>query len=345
MNPVYTRLLSQQLASPQFSDPADVVSHFGVMQAQEYRLMRWAVAMRTSKPSYKAFKEAFDAGRIVRLHLLRGTWQLVSGEDYRWMLDLCAPKAERVIRGWMSANGISIPEAELFEVREILALTAEEKGSVTKEDFVEALAARGMTMDDHRLSYHIRMSELCGLLCSGDLLPMKASYSLAASKTCPGRGIARDEALALLARKYFRSHSPATFEDFLWWTGLNVSDCRRGMDLIADELNVEKWRGMEFHLHQTCRTSGFRRGRALLIPPYDEYLIGYKSRDVVLPVQFRAKAHNNSGIFYPVVAHDGVICGNWAPFAGDLSVTCFCPDEPFMNERKVWDRYLQAGEK
>ena len=82
MNPIALRLLNQQLAAPQFGDPAEVVNHFGAMQAQEYRMMRWAVAMRTRKPSATAFKAAFDSGRIIRLHLMRGTWQLVTSEDY-----------------------------------------------------------------------------------------------------------------------------------------------------------------------------------------------------------------------------------------------------------------------
>ena len=80
MNPVTLRLLNQQLAAPQFNSPSELVNHMGAMQAQEYRMMRWAVAMRTKKPSHKAFKEAFDSGKIIRLHLMRGTWQLVSAE-------------------------------------------------------------------------------------------------------------------------------------------------------------------------------------------------------------------------------------------------------------------------
>ena len=97
MNPIAIRLLNQQLASPVFSDPADVVLHMGAIQAQEYRLMRWAVAMRTQKPSSQAFTKAYNEGRIIRLHLLRGTWQLVADEDYAWMLQLCAPKSISVI--------------------------------------------------------------------------------------------------------------------------------------------------------------------------------------------------------------------------------------------------------
>ena len=42
MNPIAIRLLNQQLVAPQYSDPAEVVSYMGAMQAQEYRMMRWA---------------------------------------------------------------------------------------------------------------------------------------------------------------------------------------------------------------------------------------------------------------------------------------------------------------
>ena len=230
MNPVAIRLLNQQLAAPQFSDPTEVVSHLGAIQAQEYRLMRWAVAMRTKKPSAKAFKKAFDDGRIIRLHLMRGTWQLVASEDYWPMLELCAAKAIAVTKGWMSSNKISIPYNELISIREILAQTAADKGSVTKEDFVQALAEKDIRMDDHRLSYHIRMAELSGTLCSGDLLPMKASYALTANKVKPKEKTDRDEALMRFTHQYFQSRQPATLEDFVWWSGLNINDCRKGIE-------------------------------------------------------------------------------------------------------------------
>ena len=42
MNPIAIRLLNQQLIAPQYSNPAEVVSFMGAMQAQEYRMMRWA---------------------------------------------------------------------------------------------------------------------------------------------------------------------------------------------------------------------------------------------------------------------------------------------------------------
>ena len=339
MNPVAIRLLNQQLAAPQFSNPEEVVSHMGAMQAQEYRMMRWAVEMRTRKPSAQAFKEAFDSGRILRLHLMRGTWQLVSAEDYWPFLDLCSPKAFNVIKGWMHSNKISIPDEEVSAIRDILAQTAADKGSVTKEDLVQALAEKDIRMDDHRLSYHIRMAEMTGTLCSGDLLPTKATYTLTANKVKSSVKMDRDEALMRFTRKYFQSHQPATLEDFVWWSGLNISDCRKGIALLGDFIHMERYRGRDFYLTDDCRTRGFRKGKYLLIPPYDEYLIGYKSRDIVLPPEHRHRAHNNSGIFQPIIARDGIICGNWSPFKPTCQATFFDGFSASPAVQAVWQAY------
>jgi len=341
MNPVAIRLLNQQLIAPQFSLPEDVVRHFGAIQAQEYRMMRWAVEMRTKRPSAKAFTKAFNDGMIVRLHLLRGTWQLVFAEDYWWMLGLCATKGKQVICGWMSSNKISIPDDELHSIREVLVATADAKGSVTKEDFEEALLERGIAMDNHRLSYHIRFAELDGVLCSGDLLPMKATYSLSEKKVKRTEKISRDEALMRLTKKYFQSHQPATFEDYVWWSGLGINDCRKGIELLGNSIHIEKYQGRDFYLLDECRTRGFRRGDYLLIPPYDEYLIGYKSRDIVLDPEHKHHAHNNSGIFQPVVAHDGIICGNWSPFNKVLAANFFIEGHEDVSLNKAWEVYTK----
>ena len=339
MNPVAIRLLNQQLVAPQFSTPTEVVRYMGAMQAQEYRMMRWAVAMRTRKPSFKSFKKAFDEGQIIRLHLMRGTWQLVSAEDYWSMIDLFAPKAIAVTKGWMSSNKIAIPDEELMRVREILVRAAADKRSVTKDDFVLALAEKGLQMDDHRLSYHIRMAELAGILCSGDLLPMKATYALTADKVKSTVKMDRDEALAYFTHKYFQSRQPATLEDFVWWSGLNISDCRKGIALLGNGIHMEKWKGREFYLTEECRIRGFRKGKFLLIPPYDEYLISYKSRDIVLPPEHRHHAHNNSGIFQPIIAYDGKICGNWSPFKENFQASFFEEDFEPVDVSEAWQSY------
>ena len=67
MNIAAIPLLSQQLAAPLFSDPDEVVGCMGAMQAQEYRMMRWAVAMRTRRPSAKAILKRKNQNRCIAL--------------------------------------------------------------------------------------------------------------------------------------------------------------------------------------------------------------------------------------------------------------------------------------
>ena len=340
MNPIAIRLLNQQLVAPQFSTPTELVCYMGAMQAQEYRMMRWAVAMRTRKPSFKAFKKAYDEGQIIRLHLMRCTWQLVCAEDYWSLIELFAPKVMSLTKGWMKSNKTYIPDEEQMRVRDVLVQTAAEKRSATKEDFVEALAEKGMKMDDHRLSYHIRMAEIMGVLCSGDLLPMKVTYALAAEKIKSSAKMERDEALAHITRRYFQSRQPATLEDFVWWSGLNVGDCRKGIALLGDYIHAERYKGRVFYLTDDCRTRGFRRGKLLLIPPYDEYLIGYKSRDIQLAPEHKHHAHDNKGIFYPVIACDGRICGNWSPYKDECQTAFFDAGHGEDECQAAWQAYV-----
>ena len=341
MNPIALRLLNQQLYAPEFTSPAEVVRHMCAMQAQDYRMMRWAVAMRTRRASHEAFRKAYDSGEIVRVHLLRGTWQLLSSKDYAWMLSLCAPRAIAVINGWMKAGGISISAKESSQIQSILVRVAEEQGSVTKEDFEQALIEHDIVMDEHRLSYHIRMAELGGVLCSGDLHPKKATYALTSKKISHSEVLSNEEALAQMARRYFISRAPATLEDFAWWSGLNIGECRQAVAMLGDELHVEQIDGRVFYLHEKSRTRGYRSGKSLLLPPYDEYLISYKSRDLVLPTEHTPRAHSNNGIFYPVVVRDGVICGNCKPYTKRLQTTFFATSECMPSLDGEWEEYQQ----
>lgn len=114
------RLLNQQLVAPEFTDVHDLVAYMGMLQAQEYRMMRWAVGIRMKRPSMEAFRSAFNSGRIVRTHLFRCTWQLVAAEDLRWMLRLCADRNKAAINGYSSYQGRVVSEAEYSRANNLI---------------------------------------------------------------------------------------------------------------------------------------------------------------------------------------------------------------------------------
>ena len=312
MNIPNIRLLSQQLAAPQFNTPLKVVDWFGFMQAQEKSMLPWAVAMRMKRPSLQAYRKAYDEGQIIRTHLFRCTWQLTTAQDLRWMIPLCADSSRRAARGYLKQIGGAISEDEEKRANELLANVLQGRGSVTGKELKALLDERGLTKDAHTLSVYLRFAEYDGVICSGKFHPSQNTYALLDERIPRQPVLSRDEALALLARKYFRSHAPATLADFAWWTGLPISACRTGIDNIKDELTEERYHGETYYLHCDTRTRGCR-SQLLLLPSFDEYLIGYKSRHHVLADEHRPRAHTNNGLFFPVIIAGGQVVGNWHP--------------------------------
>ena len=312
MNIPNIRLLNQQLVASQFTDVHDLVSHVGMLQAQEYRMMRWAVGIRMKRPSMAAFRSAYNSGRIVRTHLFRCTWQLVAAEDLRWMLKLCADRNKAAINGYTAYRGRGVSEVEYDRANCLIRQALAGRSSTTKTELVGRLAELGLSDTTHAMSIFLRRAELDGIICSGELDSKENTYALIDERIPSVAEPSREEAVAMLARRYFRSHSPATLEDFVWWTNLNVSECRAAIDALRNELMEEKHGGAVYYIHRDCRMRGCRR-QTLLLPSYDEYLLGYKSRHHVLENEFRPRAYSNNGLFYPVIVSGGRVVGNWHP--------------------------------
>ena len=321
------RLLSQQLIGPRFSEVHDLLSYMGMLQAQDYKMMRYAACIRLRRPSMKAFRRAYDEGQIVRSHLFRCTWQLVAAEDLRWMNDLCAERNRRAIRSYLAADGTRIAEEEYRDFNLAVAdILSTGPLSLTKDELTRRLSDGGLRPDRHRLTMFLRRAETEGIVCSGTLDDRQATYSLISRRLPPAVPVGREEALKRLARMYFRGHSPATAEDFVWWTGLAAADCRQAIDSLRPELSTIEQDGRTYYLHADCAVKGGRM-RTLLLPPYDEYLIGYKTRDVVIRPEHQHRAYTTYGIFYPIVVSQGRVVANWHPSSREA--TPFDPRQSF----------------
>nr|WP_311463176.1 crosslink repair DNA glycosylase YcaQ family protein [uncultured Prevotella sp.] len=60
-------------------------------------------------------------------------------------------------------------------------------------------------------------SVICeALICSGPEVGNAHTYMLLDERVAPIPLPTKDEALSILARNYFRSHAPATLDDFCW---------------------------------------------------------------------------------------------------------------------------------
>src|SRR5918994_3343079 len=89
------RLRRQHLVGSGLPDAAAVVRWQGAVQAQDFPGALWAIGQRLASGSaVSAVLAAFDAGAVIRTHVLRPTWHFVGPEDLRWMLALTGPRIQ-----------------------------------------------------------------------------------------------------------------------------------------------------------------------------------------------------------------------------------------------------------
>ena len=350
MNIPNIRLLNQQLLNPLFREPKELVSWMGAMQAQNYSMVKWAVGMRLKSATIQAVEKALHEGEILRTHVMRPTWHLVAAEDIRWMLKLSAQRIISANDSFAKGYDLDIPNELYTKAHDLLEKILCGKKSMTKQEIAEHFTRSGIVADNHRMTRFMARAEQEGIICSGEDRGSKCTYALLEERVPPMPELTKDESLARLARSYFRSHSPAVLQDFIWWSGLSVSDAKQAVYLIASELITEQWKEQTWYIHDTCRTRGKLSGHIHLLPSYDEYLLGYKDRTDVLPLEHYSKAFTNNGLFFPIVLHNGQVIGNWDKSVKkksvDLKYSWFrqvadMNEETLERERQKFTRFLE----
>jgi Winged helix DNA-binding domain len=290
------RLHFQSLAKPRFERAVDVVEWFGAVQAQDFPAAHWAVAQRTVGVDGSGLEQAFNDGVILRTHVLRPTWHLVPARDLRWMLMLTAPRIRPALRS--QARFCGITDDMVVRAKRMIAKTLAGGRQMTREELGGVLPHRTMA-----LGHVIMHAELDGLICSGALKGGRHTYALLDERVPTHRAPERDEALALLAWRYFRSHGPATLKDFKWWSGLSTSDAEIGI-ANARGLISETIGGTTYWLSDKA-VAAAKPGRLRLLPNFDEFLVAYADRSASYD-----GADNNLALTNTVVL-DGKVVGTW----------------------------------
>ena len=302
------RLHNQRLTNP-VRRPADAVAWLGAAQAQEYGPAKWALGLRMSGAGTTdaAIERAISRGRLLRTHVLRPTWHFVTPADIRWMLELTAPRVHRRMSPYDRQLGLDarvmVRAAGVFEraLRDGQYLTRAELGS--------HLERAGLPYKGMHLAHVAMYAELEGVMCSGPRRGKEFTYALLAERAPGARSLPRDEALAVLTRRYFQSHGPATARDFSWWSGLTMPDVLQGLAMIeARRLELDGrpyWTtGRALHRRPHRRT-------VQLLPVYDEYLVAYRDRGAVPHAGATIQSRRGAVTFWHALVIAGQVCGTW----------------------------------
>jgi hypothetical protein len=299
-------------------DPAAVVAWLGAVQSQDFPAAKWGLAQRSIDVTNDAIERAFDAGMILRTHVLRPTWHFVSPADIGWMLALTAPRVHQVSA--YAYRQFELDPRTRSRARTIIARALADGAHLTRAELAAALGRGGITASGPRLGVLTIDVELNAIMCSGALRGRQHTYARFDSRVPKTPARTREESLAELTRRFFTSHGPATLRDFAWWSGLTMREVKEGTELAKSGLTVERVDDLEYRMGSDPATDRLnplsRRVRgsdpvAHLLPNYDEYLIAYKDRDLVGAAGLSAlEAYTHQ------VVIDGQLLGTWKPVAG-----------------------------
>ncbi|MEP7134595.1 MAG: winged helix DNA-binding domain-containing protein [Chloroflexota bacterium] len=306
---VSARLISQHIAGTKFKTVKELVRWMGAMQAQDFAMVKWAVGVRLPNSTEQTVETAINNGEIIRTHLLRPTWHLVSADDIYWLLALSAPQLRSSVNSRHKELGLS--ETVISKSNSVLERSLRDGNHLTREELAAEFGKAKINTLDNRLSHLLMQAELDGVVCSGATKNGKPAYALLEERVPRTKSLTKDEALEKLAQKYFTSHCPATLQDFVWWSGLPVGDAKRALELVKPDLISETINSQTYWFDKSFSVPKFSKESVYLLPAFDEFTISYKDRSAALPFEDQKKTISDNGIFRPIVVINGQVTGVW----------------------------------
>src|SRR6202042_514764 len=104
---------------------------------------------------------------------------------------------------------------------------------LTREELHSYLKDANIPTQNLVLTFTIMQAELEGIIKSGPRRGKQFTYMLFDERVPQTKPITPDEALAELTKRYFQSHGPAQIQDFSWWSGLSITEAKKGIQLLG----------------------------------------------------------------------------------------------------------------
>jgi hypothetical protein len=318
MNVPSERLRNQRVEGRRLERAEDVVRWLVASQAQDFAGAKWALGLRSNGLDAAAIEEEFDRGAILRTHVMRPTWHFVAPEDVRWLQALTSSRVE-------TANGprhreLGLDAATLRKATASIARSLEGGRELTRGELRQVLARSRIAAEGQRMAYILMHAELDSVVCSGARRGKQLTYALLDERAPGARSRSRQDALVVLAGRYFVSRGPATAHDFAKWSGLTVGDARAGVEAVASKLRRDVIDGATYWSGHERPPPHRGRPVAHLLSIYDEYLSSYRDRTAICdPADAKRLVGKGNALAYVVIL-DGKISGTWRRSIGKGAV-------------------------
>ncbi len=314
------RMISSGLVGACGDDPAEVVRRLACMQAQALPGALVSVALRTASQSLPAVRAAIEDGRVVRTWTQRGTLHFAAAEDVGGILALTAPRLLKAQADRRDHFGVSEPMLE--QAAELAETAISARGPLGRDDLLAEFAPllEGVAEADAygRQRYLLTTLSMQGLLVQSGFTAGGQEMSYALRDRSADAAIDTEAALRRWLRRYVESHGPVTVDDAARWTGLPKTPVRAALRALTDEGAIvtatidEREHVQAPDLDDRLGEWEAASGTLLLLPGFDELILGYKDRSQTLaPAHEKAVVPGGNGMFKNTVIDGTRARGTW----------------------------------
>lgn len=307
------RLRAQKLARPAAGDVAGLVGAMGALQAQEKPAALLALRPRLQDVTAAGATAALeDSRRIVRTWCLRGTLHLLASEDVRWLLRLVAPRMLK--NSGRRYRELGLDEQTLVRATRLIAEALAAEGALTRAELGAYLERRQIDVQGQRLPHLLRRAALLGLICLGPDRDGAETYVLL-DEWLGAESAPPDLGWEELAGRYLEAYGPVGVDDFATWSGAYQGEARHAFTALRDEV-VEVEVDGERYVCPAAQLAIWEQAPAAepavhLLPAYDPFLLGYRSRQWLVAPAFASEIHPGGGFLRPALVVNGEAAGTW----------------------------------
>jgi hypothetical protein len=305
---IHYRLYTQQISNHQFSKPEQVVSWLGAVQAQDYLNSLWAIGLRLPHCTESEVEKAISDKSIVRTWPMRGTLHFVNPEEVRWMLKLLTPRV--MARASGRHRDLGLTKSIFLKSARLISKALEKSKSLTRNELYAILEKGNIkTTDSSGLHIIVQLAQE-GLICCGPRKSKQPTFVSLDDWVPAFKELKKEEALARLAEGYFRSHGPATLQDFIWWSGLTTAEAKTALESVKSKF-TNATVGDKVHWFIPSSIPKGLTKTTFLLPNYDEYVVGYKDRTHLQVAALDEKFSRNNMVFNNTIVTGGQLAGQW----------------------------------
>jgi Winged helix DNA-binding domain len=240
---------------------------------------------------------------------MRKTVHLIPSEDAGWLLPLFSDQIVRWSRKRLADFGLDRSGQD--RALAVLNAAVERDGPLTRPELAERLERAGFDTANEFKVHLWLLATLDGELCLGPDRDGNTCLVRTADWIGEPERRPREQALAELARRYFRAYGPASDRDLVRWAGLPLRDGRAGIEAIVGELDQLRESGQI--LLRPKRAPRAASGPVVrLLGAFDNYNLGYTERGFAVDAEHVKQMIPGGGIVRPTITVDGRFVGTWA---------------------------------